>query len=174
MEVSPALRGRQLSVELEGRATIGGREIVRAALPADDRTQAFENRHLVVSEDLKVAVLGSAKAGGKRGAKVRIITDLPVRIPAGGKAKLQIAVPTKNIASKARLKLTKAPQGISIRKMASYGSKLNVQLESDAAKMKPGFKGKLVVTAYGPASSATTNKTAQVTLPPIPFEIIGE
>ena len=52
---------KALSLSLEGRAEIQGREVVRPAVPADDMQQAFIYRHLVCAEDLKVAVIGRAK-----------------------------------------------------------------------------------------------------------------
>ncbi|MCX7827161.1 MAG: PPC domain-containing protein, partial [Verrucomicrobiae bacterium] len=51
-------RAEPYTLEFEGRAIIAGREVVRAAVPAEDRMQAFEYRHLVPSQELKVAVMG--------------------------------------------------------------------------------------------------------------------
>ena len=50
-----------VSLHLEGRALIQGREIMRPAVPADDMMQAFFYRHLVPAKDLKVAVIPRAK-----------------------------------------------------------------------------------------------------------------
>ncbi len=61
-----------LSLTVEGRAAIGGQEIVRQAVPAEDMMQAFAYRHLVVAQDLKVVVTkrpdtpASAKALGTK------------------------------------------------------------------------------------------------------------
>ena len=52
---------KALSLSMEGRAEIQGREVVRPAVPADDMQQAFIYRHLVPAKDLKVAVIGRAK-----------------------------------------------------------------------------------------------------------------
>ena len=46
-----------ISLNLEGRAVIGGREVVRPVVPADDMMQAFIYHHLVPAKDLKVVVL---------------------------------------------------------------------------------------------------------------------
>lgn len=46
-----------ISLRLEGRAQIGGRRIVRPAVPAEDMMQAFIYRHLVPAKELKVAVI---------------------------------------------------------------------------------------------------------------------
>jgi len=52
---------KALSLSLEGRAEIQGRQVLRPAVPADDMQQAFIYHHLVCAEDLKVAVIGRAK-----------------------------------------------------------------------------------------------------------------
>jgi len=49
-------RQEAVSLNLEGRATVQGRQIVRPAVPADDMMQAFFYRHLVLAKELKVAV----------------------------------------------------------------------------------------------------------------------
>jgi len=61
LKVPPVPPKRPLSLCLEGRAVIQGREIVRTAIPADEMMQAFIYRHLVPAKDLKVAVIGRAK-----------------------------------------------------------------------------------------------------------------
>ena len=45
-----------INLALVGRATVGDREIVREALPAEDRMQAFLWRHLLPAEDLPAVV----------------------------------------------------------------------------------------------------------------------
>ncbi|MFH1969852.1 MAG: hypothetical protein ABIJ53_06000 [Verrucomicrobiota bacterium] len=45
-----------VSLIIEGRATHGGQKIVREAVPAEDRMQAFLWRHLVPAQELKVFV----------------------------------------------------------------------------------------------------------------------
>jgi hypothetical protein len=45
-----------VSLRIEGVATIGEREVVREAVPAEDRMQAFFWRHLVPAEDLQATV----------------------------------------------------------------------------------------------------------------------
>ncbi len=57
LKVPPTPTKESISLRLEGRAVIGGREVVRPAIPADDMMQAFIYHHLVPAKDLKVAVL---------------------------------------------------------------------------------------------------------------------
>jgi hypothetical protein len=60
LKTPPTSTKEPVSLCLEGRAVIEGREIVRQAVPADDMMQAFFYRHLVPAKDLKVAVIGRA------------------------------------------------------------------------------------------------------------------
>ncbi len=54
-------RAQPLSLQLEGRAVIQGRRIVRAVVPAEDMMQAFFYRHLVPAKELKVVVMARPK-----------------------------------------------------------------------------------------------------------------
>jgi len=60
LKAPPTSIKEPVSLCLEGRAVIEGREVVRPAVPADDMMQAFFYRHLVPAKDLKVAVIGRA------------------------------------------------------------------------------------------------------------------
>jgi len=68
----PPLREKEpFSLTLEGRATIDGREVSHPVVPAEDMMQAFEYRHLVPSQELKVEVAGRSmsKTDRKDGRK---------------------------------------------------------------------------------------------------------
>jgi len=65
LKAPPASTKEPVSLSLEGRAEIQGRQIVRPAVPADDMMQAFFYRHLVPAKDLKVAVIGRAGPTGR-------------------------------------------------------------------------------------------------------------
>jgi hypothetical protein len=71
LKVPPTATKEPISLRLEGRAVIGGREVVRPAIPADDMMQAFIYHHLVPAKDLKVAVLprGAPKPPATRRAE---------------------------------------------------------------------------------------------------------
>jgi hypothetical protein len=165
-----------LSLALEGRATIEGREVVRRAVPADDRMQAFAYRHLVPAQDLKVAVL---KRGAAR-SSVRILGPQPVRIPAGGTARVRVAMPVPRFFDKVQFELSEPPDGITVRDASSGQTGAEITLQSDAAKVKPGLKGNLIVNVVGERTPAPGKAKAKVnrqrvplaTLPAIPFEIV--
>ncbi|MBW8042045.1 MAG: peptidase [Planctomycetes bacterium] len=80
LKVPPGPIKKAMSLSLEGRAEIQGRQVVRQAIPADDMMQAFIYRHLVCAKDLKVAVIGRAKPkvqAKKRNKKT--VTSTPVK-----------------------------------------------------------------------------------------------
>jgi hypothetical protein len=80
-----------LALEVEGRATIEGKEIVHAAVPAEDRMQAFLWRHLVPAEALEALVFSpSNKPPPKRIPSARpALTANPE--PPGGTANASTA-----------------------------------------------------------------------------------
>ncbi len=84
LTVPPTPPAEPLSLNVEGRTTVGGQQIVHQAVPAEDMMQAFAYRHLVVAKDLKVAVL---KRGGAP-ASAKALGSQPVKTPAGGAAQL--------------------------------------------------------------------------------------
>jgi hypothetical protein len=69
---SPAAGSRApVTLRLAGRARIGGRDVTRKVVPADDMMQAFIYRHLVPAQDLRVAVIGRARTPAKKPAPKR-------------------------------------------------------------------------------------------------------
>jgi hypothetical protein len=168
-----------LNIHLEGRAMIQGREVVRPAVPADDMMQAFAYRHLVPAEDLEVAVSGRFMTK----TQVKILTPTPVKIPAGGIARVQVGVPTRTFFGNLQLELNEPPEGITLQNAAPVGWGTEIVLQADAAKVKPGLKGNLIVNAFfagkNSASSdkakpqANVRRASMGTLPAIPFEIVA-
>lgn len=166
-----------LKLTLEGQAIIQGQSVTRPAVPAEDMMQAFAYRHLVPAQELDVAV--SARFMSR--SEIKIVSSTPVKIPAGGTARVQLATPTSGFAGRFQLELNDAPEGIAIGSVSPSGSGAEIVFKSDAAKVKPGLKGNLVVNIMaGPppgaakAKKQTTNRRFAVgTLPAIPFEIVA-
>ena len=193
---SPAASAELVDLAVEGRATIAGQEVVRTAVPAEDMMQAFAYRHLVPSQDLKVAVAGGSRYGGSGGyagksgksAKsstrrgedgIKIAGQLPVKILSGGAGQVQISMPSGySSRGQVQLELSDPPDGITIEKVSQANEGVTVVLHSDAEQAKPGLKGNLIVNAF--VKSTTTNKTGKKTdfrsqlgtLPAIPFEVV--
>jgi hypothetical protein len=166
-----APRAEPVTLKLEGRATVNGRELVHPAVPTQDMMQAFEYRHLVPSQELKVAVNGIFMPKGA-GTTVKIASDLPVKIPAGGAAKVRLTTTSKYLSSRVRLELAEAPAGIVITSVTPSEGGVEVELKADAAKIKPGQKGNLIVAAYpAPPPPPPPSKKNKLRPPPKPQPI---
>ncbi|MCX6909803.1 MAG: PPC domain-containing protein, partial [Verrucomicrobia bacterium] len=183
LTVPPTPRQEPLPLNLEGRATIAGRELVHRAVPAEDMMQAFEYRHLVPAKELKVFVAGNTPA---RPPYVRVLGEPPLKIPAGGTAKLQVFAPGFAYIPKAQLELSDPPEGVTIKRVTPTREGREIVLAADA-KVKPGLKGNLIVSVSGepnfPFGKGNTQPPQQqqrprrfpfATLPAIPFEVVQQ
>lgn len=146
-----------VALELTGRAVIDGRPIAHRAVPSDDMMQAFFYRHLVPADDTWVAVLqrGSTRASS------RILTPVPLKLPAGGATQVRVAIPPayrmfKNV----EVQLSEPPEGVTLTGTSLDASGVNFSIQADAAKLKPGRRGNLIVEITGervpPANAAAT------------------
>ena len=175
LTVPPISPKQPLTLVLEGRATIAGRELVRPVVPAEDMMQAFIYRHLVAVNELKVVVSGRTATN----TSVAILSPLPVKIPSGGSAALRIGVPAGTAFDRVHLELDEPPDGITIEKESPGRQGTQILLNCDAGKIKPGLKGNLIVNAFALKSPETAKKspsrgrpTPLGMLPAIPFEIV--
>jgi hypothetical protein len=173
----PAPTEKPLTLSLEGRAIIQGHAVVHPAVPAEDMMQAFAYRHLVPAKELDVAISGRFM----NRMSLKILSALPVKIPAGGTARVQVGAPTGAFANRFKLELSEPPEGITLGKVSPASEGAEIELHSDAAKAKPGLKGNLIVDIFqGQALGAATKNKKQGnqrrasvgTLPAIPFEIV--
>jgi hypothetical protein len=167
-----------VSLSLEGRAIIQGKQVIHPAVPAEDMMQAFAYRHLVPSKEMEVAVSGRFMG---RGA-VRLLGSTPVKIPSGGTARVQIGTPGGSMENRFQLELSEPPEGITLAKVAPTDEGAELELRSDASKTKAGSKGNLIVNILPGQRFAAAQKTKKQnnqrktvvgTLPAIPFEIVG-
>jgi hypothetical protein len=176
LTVPPTADQELFSLRLEGRATIEGQEVSHPAVAAEDMMQAFEYRHLVPSQELKVAVSGRSFSG----VAVKILDEMPVRIPVGGTARVQVGLPSSRLVGRVQLQLSEAPEGIAIQDVSPSDEGMEIVFASDAAEVKPGLKGNLIVTAsaknagqMGRGRQGNRGRVPAATLPAIPFEIVG-
>ena len=178
LQAPPTPTGAPVHLSLEGRAFVQGRPLVHPAVPAEDMMQAFAYRHLVPSKELEVAVSGRFM----NRLPLKILSDMPVKIPAGGTAWVRVGAPSSAFANRFRLELNEPPEGIALGKVSPVEEGAEIELRSDAAKAKPGMKGNLIVNVLpGEAlAAAAKNKkkanqprTAVATLPAISFEIVA-
>ncbi len=185
LTVPPTPTQEPLSLSMEGRATIEGREITHPVVPAEDMMQAFFYRHLVPAKELRVVISGRWMSR----APARILSNMPLEIPAGGTARVRVAAPAAALTGKVQLELSEPPEGITIErvtaadlKSARTGQGTDIVLHSDAAKVKPGLKGNLVINVFPASSPTPANQKSQASrpripvsvLPAIPFEIVSQ
>jgi hypothetical protein len=166
-------------IVLEGHARIADAETIRAALPAEDMMQAFAYRHLVPAQELQVNVFGQRMFG----TSAKILGELPVKIPAGGTARVRVAAPFARLADRFQFELGEPPEGIAVNTV-SYGSEgLEISFRAEAGKTQPGLKGNLIVNVIAGRTPASAGKGKPPTpqrravvgaLPAIPFEIVAQ
>ncbi|MBI3948709.1 MAG: hypothetical protein HY321_22555 [Armatimonadetes bacterium] len=171
-----------VSLHLEGRAVIEGKDVRRAAVPAEDMMQAFAYQHLVPAQELRVAVVGRflPGAGGLAGAQrgPAILSPTPVRIPAGGAVRVEVGVPAKTAVGNTRLELSEPPEGITLQEVSPAGAASVLLLRADD-KAKPGLEGNLIVSIFLERAQAEGRAPANANrarvpvgfLPAIPFRV---
>ena len=173
----PMTSRESFSLALEGRANIAGQSVVRTALPAEDLMQAFAYRHLVPTKELKVFV---AERPGPR-FPPRILGRTPVSIPAGGTARIQVALPPRASAGQVQLELSEPPDGIVLKEVVPSREGAELVFQADVAKLKPGLEGNLIIMAFAerPGARGTGNRPGNQRrlplgcLPALPFEIVA-
>lgn len=169
----PTAREELTRLTLIGATTIDGKPVGRMAIPAEDMMQAFAYHHLVPSQDLL------ADVSGRPGGACRVLTHAPVQLPAGGTAKLTIGTSAARGLSQVQIELTDAPEGITAKANPSGPNTVEVVLTCDAAKIKPGLEGNLILTAYGIRAIPNAPKNRQQqriplgSVPAIPFQVIA-
>jgi hypothetical protein len=165
--------------------------------------QAFEYRHLVPAEELKLVVTGraSSKTASKTAKSTRrssrtssrgssegtskVAAERPAesvaKIPAGGTAQVHVVAPNSAAFAGLEFQLSEPPEGITLKQASASRDGVEVVLQSDASKVKPGLQGNLIVTAAA-KKSATAGKaktkdssrgTPPLILPAIPFEVVA-
>ena len=172
----PTVAEEPFALSLEGSATIEGAEITRPAVPADDMMQAFASHHLVPAQEMRATVAG--RGFGKN--MLRLAAGTRLKIPAGGTVMIPVA-PLPNRANvKYQFELSEAPEGISIQTVAMTDQKTEILLACDAAKVKPGLSGNLILQLYAQRTQEAAKKKAQgarrmpaATLPAIRFEVVA-
>ncbi len=184
LALAPWLRGEPLSLCLEGRATIDGEEVVRTAVPADDMMQAFIYKHLVPAKELTLLLPGSHRRPKPPAdprsfqGPLRLLSEQPIRIPAGGAAELQAYAPWTPDRGEIQLELSDPPEGIAVELVSCVDRTATILLEGDAEKAKPGTKGNLIANAF--QMRTETNREGKTReyrsflgpLPAIPFEVV--
>jgi hypothetical protein len=173
----PAPSREPMTIGVEGRAVIGGKTVVREALAAEDMMQAFAYRHLVPSDDLWVAVIGR----GATRVSSRVLGAQPVKIPAGGAARVRASFPPAyRLFQHLELELSEPPDGITLSDLRLVGNGAEFVLQADPAKITAGRRGNLIVIVSGQRTPAATaqqptpvsRRVPLGVLPAISYEIV--
>jgi hypothetical protein len=174
---APALVGKEVfNLSVEGHALIQGHEVVRPGVPAEDMMQAFLYRHLVPSKELEVSLVDRPQFK----MPFQLLQSGSVKIPSGGNAGVRIRTPGSSFTNNFQLELDAPPDGISIAAVSAAGTQTEITLRGDAAKIKPGVKGNLIVDILPRRPQVAPGKpqppqsrVAVGVLPAIPFEIVA-
>ncbi|MBI5692220.1 MAG: PPC domain-containing protein [Verrucomicrobia bacterium] len=168
----PALLDQPMNLRVVGQAKVNDRVLTHTAVPADDLMQAFFYRHLVIAKELKVCTVG-------RGSPSRILGNLPLRLNAGGEARIQVASAVARNVNDIRVEIIDPPEGITVKRTRVNRDGFEVVFACDAAKAKPGLQGNLVLNVFaerGPTKGSKQKqgqRSALGTAPAIPFEVVA-
>ncbi|MCE9637506.1 MAG: hypothetical protein K8T90_17515 [Planctomycetes bacterium] len=133
-------------LQLEAVALIGGTEVHRAVVAADERMQAFIYKHVVPAQEFAVATV----AARRNQPPVVIAGTGAVRIPAGGAATVRIELPGRELPRgfDVRLALDEGPAGLRIEGVRTEPSAIVFTVRADAAAATVGTTDNLIVEAY--------------------------
>jgi len=165
------------SLHLEGYVTLGGEEICREAVPADDMTQAFIYHHLVATERWAVTIEPSRW----NRPPVTIAGETPVKLTPGKTAAFSVRTRRWVLKGKVELELSDPPKGVSVQKVTPVAGGIDVVLSVDAEKAEAGLKGNLIFNAFHyrkpPKKEGQPEPKERRypvgALPAVPFEITG-
>lgn len=169
------LLDKPVSLTLQGRAVIQGREVCHTAVPAEEMTQAFAYRHLVPTKALMACMTGRRRGA----APIVLLGETPVRLNPHRTTEVRIRVPGRLPLEQLRLELSDPPEGISLVNMRSVQRRIHIVLQTDAEKAQPGLEGNLIVDAFLERAVESKDGTQKArirriplgVLPAIPFEI---
>jgi hypothetical protein len=179
LRVPPRPPAKTISLRLEGRAKVSGKDVSRMAVPAEDMMQAFLWRHLVPAKGGTVAI--SRGSGGT--APLKRVETTPVKLPAIGTARLRFSVPGGERAEQVRFELDAPPKGITVKEVSVVGGRVELVLSSeidDLKDPKSALKGNLILNAFRETTvepkeegaKPRTERTSLGMLPAVPFEVI--
>ncbi|MHB0959549.1 MAG: peptidase [Pirellulaceae bacterium] len=167
-------------VQLEGRADMRGRELVRPAIPAENMMQAFIYFHLVPAEDLVVYVTGKAPPRAMVVAgQTQKSPDNLLQIPAGSMVRYALSIPNRRNLSDVGVELSEPPAGITLVRVIRESTQLVMLLAADAEMAQPGLQGNLILNVFAERTvpgrngrPATTRRVPVGTFPAVPFEVV--
>ncbi|MFH0965225.1 MAG: hypothetical protein V2A58_14590 [Planctomycetota bacterium] len=167
------------ALELEGRAEIDGKTVTRRVVPSEDMMQAFLYRHLVPSQELLVVVARAKWIP----PVIELATATPVRVPAGGTARVSVRAP-RRLLRQVELELSDPAEGVTLQDVRIVDDGWTFELKVEGAAAKAGFADNLIVEAFTEVQTKPQdNKSAPPAgekrrvsvgvLPAIPFLVVS-
>jgi len=175
LQIPPAEEQHLTHFQLEGTASLDGRELHRTAVPADNMMQAFIYEHLVPAQDWTFAI------GPQRWSRPTPTAagPLPVKLNPKGTTEIRLQVPRRFQTAQVRLELNSPPPGITIQGLTPLEDALVLTLQVDPGKAKPGLKGNLILNSFMESQTKAdqgpvrTLRMPAGVLPAIPFEVVA-
>jgi hypothetical protein len=167
------LKDGPVELRMEGYARIGGKEVRRMAVPAEDMMQAFAYHQLVPAEKWLITGVRDSRFTAP---PVKPLREEIVKLRAGGTARVALTGARSYQDAELQFELSEPPDGITIQKVSVDRDGTQIVLSADAKAVKPGLKGNLIVEAFierGGGKGGNTQRVPVGTLPAIPFEIVA-
>ncbi len=119
---------KPIALQVEGRAMIGDQPVIRRAVGAEDRMQAYLYRHLVPSQELLVAMRPARRSL----PAVELTGQMPVILAVDGTAEVRLKCSARQYAGELRLTLQDPPKGISLHDVKVVPEGLAFSLKADS------------------------------------------
>jgi hypothetical protein len=172
--VPPNAYRQPLPVEMDGHGIVDGRTVTRAAVASDELMQAFAYTHFVPADTLAVHVAGR----GRVAVPARLLSAQPLRIPAGGAARVRVALPPLRGFQDLGLELDRPPHGISLGPVTIEAQRAEFEIRADSGMAQSVLRGNLIVIVSGtrvppPNATQTPRRQPLGFLPAIAFEAVA-
>jgi hypothetical protein len=173
MTLSVPLQGgnRTSHLSLQGFATVGGKQMQRSSLPADDWEQAFFYHHLVTTTEMLLTVSGQQR----RPAAWAASWDHPLELLQGRPAMVRFDLPTA-LNGQVKFELNDPPPGIAISRTVPVEGGVLVYLMADKARATSGLRGNLLISTIVERPNAQgkgKGVTQTMLMPALPFEVFA-
>jgi hypothetical protein len=173
MTLSVPLEGgnRTSHLSLQGFATVGGKQVQRSSLPADDCMQAFFYHHLVTTTEMLLSVSGQQR----RPAGWAASWDRSLELLQGQPAMVRFDLPPA-LNGQVKFELNDPPAGIAISRTAPVEGGVAVYMMADKAKAAAGLRGNLLISTIVERPNAQGNGkvvTQTMLMPALPFEVFA-
>ncbi len=145
---------RVIKLELEGRAQIGGKTVVRPVVPCDNLMQAFAYQHLVASGELLATVV----PGGYRLPTIEVAGSTPLRLRAGGRSEVKVSMRPSLPNTQIKLELTDPPDGLILKEVKATPDGFTLVLDAD--KKLAGYSDNLIIGAFTDLNMTPQNPDA--------------